>query len=70
MRVDVETRGEFTRGETVKANLIWLGREQRSAPAITAEIESVVELKPNARVCLASGADRCVELFIARLKGK
>jgi hypothetical protein len=27
-------------------------------------------LKPNARVCLASNADRFLQLFISRIKGK
>jgi purine nucleosidase len=68
MRVDVETRGEFTRGETV-ANRMG-SNENNVLHRDHYEIEGVVELKPNARVCLASDADRFVELFIARLKGK
>jgi len=34
------------------------------------EIEGVIDLKPNARVCLASDADRFLQLFISRIKGK
>ena len=34
------------------------------------EIEGAIQLTINARVCLASDADRFVELFITRLKGK
>jgi purine nucleosidase len=68
MRVDVETRGEFTRGETV-ANRMG-SNENNVLHGDHYEIEGVVELKPNARVCLASDADRFVELFITRLKGK
>jgi hypothetical protein len=34
------------------------------------EIDGVIALKPNARVCLASDADRFLRLFISRIKGK
>jgi hypothetical protein len=34
------------------------------------EIEGVVDLKPNAKVCLASDADRFLQLFVTRIKGK
>jgi hypothetical protein len=34
------------------------------------EIEGAIDLKPNARVCLASDADRFLQLFISRIKGK
>jgi inosine-uridine nucleoside N-ribohydrolase len=68
MHVDVETKGEFTRGETVanrmgsNVNNVLHGDHY--------EIEGVVELKPNARVCLASNADRFLNLFISRVRGK
>ena len=68
MHVDVETRGELTRGETV-ANRMG-SNENNVLHGDHYEIEGVTELKPNARVCLASDADRFVELFITRLKGK
>jgi inosine-uridine nucleoside N-ribohydrolase len=68
MHVDVETRGEFTRGETV-ANRMG-SNENNVLHGDHYEIEGVIELKPNARVCLASDADRFVQLFISRIKGK
>jgi inosine-uridine nucleoside N-ribohydrolase len=68
MHVDVETRGEFTRGETVANRM---GSDEKNVlHGDHYEIEGVIELKPNARVCLASNADRFLQLFISRLKGK
>lgn len=68
MHVDVETKGEFTRGETV-ANRMG-SNENNVLHGDHYEIEGVVELKPNARVCLASDAERFLDLFVSRLKGK
>jgi inosine-uridine nucleoside N-ribohydrolase len=68
MHVDVETKGEFTRGETV-ANRMG-SNENNVLHGDHYEIEGVIPLRPNARVCLASDADRFLTLFINRLKGK
>src|SRR6201984_440069 len=68
MHVDVETKGEFTRGETV-ANRMG-SKENNVLHGDHYEIEGVVDLKPNAKVCLASDADRFLQLFISRIKGK
>lgn len=68
MHVDVETKGEFTRGETV-ANRMG-SNENNVLHGDHYEIEGVIELKPNARVCLASDADRFLKLFTTRIKGK
>ena len=68
MHVDVETKGEFTRGETV-ANRMG-SNENNVLHGDHYEIEGVVDLKPNARVCMASDADRFLRLFISRIKGK
>jgi inosine-uridine nucleoside N-ribohydrolase len=68
MHVDVETKGEFTRGETV-ANRMG-SNENNVLRGDHYEIEGVTYLKPNARVCLASDADRFLQLFVSRLKGK
>jgi inosine-uridine nucleoside N-ribohydrolase len=68
MHVDVETKGEFTRGETV-ANRMG-SNENNVLHGDHYEIEGVIDLKPNARVCLASDADRFLKLFISRIKGK
>jgi inosine-uridine nucleoside N-ribohydrolase len=68
MHVDVETRGEFTRGETV-ANRMG-SNENNVLHGDHYEIDGVIVLKANARVCLASDADRFLHLFISRIKGK
>jgi inosine-uridine nucleoside N-ribohydrolase len=68
MHVDVETKGEFTRGETV-ANRMG-SNENNVLHGDHYEIEGVIELKPNARVAVASDADKFVQLFINRIKGK
>ncbi len=68
MHVDVETKGEFTRGETV-ANRMG-SYEKNVLHGDHYEIEGVVELKANARVCLASDAARFLQVFVGRLNGK
>jgi len=68
IHVDVETKGEFTRGETV-ANRMG-SNENNVLHGDHYEIEGVIELKPNARVCLASDAERFLQLFVDRVKGK
>jgi inosine-uridine nucleoside N-ribohydrolase len=67
MHVDVETRGEFTRGETVANRR---GSDENNVlHGDHYEIEGVIALKPNARVCVASDGDRFVRLFVARITG-
>ena len=68
MHVDVETKGEFTRGETV-ANRMG-SNEDNVLHGDHYEIDGVTALKPNARVCVASDADKFLQLFIGRIKGK
>jgi inosine-uridine nucleoside N-ribohydrolase len=68
MHVDVETKGEFTRGETV-ANRMG-SNENNVLHGDHYEIEGVIELKPNARVCMASDADRFLQMFVSRIRGK
>ena len=68
MHVDVETKGEFTRGETVANRM---GSDENNVlHGDHYEIDGVIELKPNVRVCLASDADRFLKLFVSRIKGK
>ncbi len=67
MHVDVETKGEFTRGETV-ANRHG-SNENNVLHGDHYEIEGVVPLKPNARVCLASDSDRFLRLLVNRITG-
>jgi inosine-uridine nucleoside N-ribohydrolase len=68
MHVDVETKGEFTRGETVANRMGY--DEQNVLHGDHYEIDGLVPLRPNARVCTNSDADRFVQLFIKRIKGK
>jgi inosine-uridine nucleoside N-ribohydrolase len=68
MHVDVETRGEFTRGETVANRMGY--NEHNMLHGDHYEIEGLTELKPNARVATASDAERFLDLFISRIKGK
>jgi inosine-uridine nucleoside N-ribohydrolase len=65
MHVDVETKGEFTRGETVANRR---GSDEKNVlHGDHYEIEGVIPLKPNARVCVAADADRFVRLFVDRI---
>jgi inosine-uridine nucleoside N-ribohydrolase len=68
MHVDVETRGEFTRGETV-ANRTGYD-ENNVLHGDHYEIDGLIPLKPNARVCLAADRDRFMQLFLNRIQGK
>jgi inosine-uridine nucleoside N-ribohydrolase len=67
MHVDVETKGEFTRGETVANRMGY--DEDNVLHGDHYEIEGLVALKPNARVCVASDADRFLRLFVDRITG-
>jgi inosine-uridine nucleoside N-ribohydrolase len=67
MHVDVETRGEFTRGETVANRMGY--DENNVLHGDHYEIDGLVPLQPNARVCVASDGDRFVRLFVARISG-
>ena len=68
MHVDVELKGEFTRGETVGNRM---GSDENNVlHGDHFEIDGVTPLKPNARVCTASDADRFLNLFTSRLRGK
>jgi inosine-uridine nucleoside N-ribohydrolase len=64
----VETKGEFTRGETVANRMGY--DENNVLHGDHYEIEGLAPLKPNARVCVASDSDRFVRLFVARITGK
>jgi inosine-uridine nucleoside N-ribohydrolase len=68
MRIDVETRGEFTRGETV-AN-----REGYNEHYILAgdhyTIDRLEKLSPNSKVCVEVKPERFLEMFVSRIKGK
>jgi inosine-uridine nucleoside N-ribohydrolase len=68
MRVDVETRGEFTRGETVANRRGAV--EHNVLHGDHYVIEGVSKVDPNANVCVDVDADRFLQLFVARIRGK
>jgi purine nucleosidase len=68
MHVDVETRGEFTRGETVGNR--HGGVERNVLHGDRYVIEGVDPVKPNANVCVDVDADRLLQLFVSRIRGK
>ena len=66
--VDVETKGEFTRGETVANRM---GENERNVlHGDHYEIEGYDKVPLNARVCVASDSERFMQLFISRIRGK
>lgn len=68
MHVDVETRGEFTRGETVANRHNEIERNVPHDGRLW--IEGVDKVKPNAEVCTGVDSDRFIRLLISRLRGK
>jgi len=68
MHVDVETRGEFTRGETV-ANRMG-SYENNVLHGDHYEIDGIVPVPNNTRVAMTSDAERFLQLFISRVKNK
>lgn len=68
MHVDVETKGEFTRGETVGNRMG--SNENNVLHGDHYEIDGMIELKPNAKVVISSDAPKFLNLFVTRIKGK
>jgi inosine-uridine nucleoside N-ribohydrolase len=68
MRVDVETRGEFSRGETVANRANEVERNVLRGDRYT--IEGVDKVQPNAQVCTRVDSERFMQLLISRLQGK
>jgi len=68
LHVDVETRGEFTRGETVANRRGAVERNLLHGDRYI--IEGVDEVKPNAKVCTDVDADRFLQMFVSRIQGK
>jgi inosine-uridine nucleoside N-ribohydrolase len=68
MHVDVETRGEFTRGETVANRRNEVERNVLLGDRYI--IEGVDKVQPNAKVCVEVQADRFLQLFVSRIQGK
>jgi len=68
MRVDVETRGEFTRGETVANRDGYNEHYVLQGDHYT--IDQLEKLSPNSRVCVEVRPDRFLDLFVSRIRGK
>ncbi len=68
MHVDVETRGEFARGETVANRHGFVERNVLHGDRYI--IEGVDKVEPNAKVCTEVEADRFLQLFVSRIRGK
>jgi inosine-uridine nucleoside N-ribohydrolase len=68
MHVEVETRGEFTRGETVANRHGMVERNVLHGDHYV--IEGVDRVTPNAKVCVEVDADRFLRLFVSRIQGK
>jgi purine nucleosidase len=68
MHVDVETRGEFTRGETVANRRGAVERNVLHGERYV--IEGIDKVEPNAKVCTAVQAERFLQLFVSRIQGK
>ena len=68
MHVDVETRGEFTRGETVANRRGYVERNVLHGDRYV--IEGADKVEPNAKVCTDVEAERFLQLFISRIRGK
>jgi inosine-uridine nucleoside N-ribohydrolase len=68
MRVDIETRGEFTRGETVASRHNSFDRRvERADRFVIVGLETV---QPNVHVAIQSDVVRFNQLLLARLKEK
>ena len=68
MHVDVETRGEFTRGETVANRQGYVERNVLRGDRYV--IEGIDKVEPNAKVCTEVDANRFLEMFVSRIRGK
>jgi purine nucleosidase len=68
MHVDVETRGDFSRGETVanRRNAV----ERNVLHGDRYIVEGLDKVEPNAKVCVDVDADRFLQLFVSRIRGK
>jgi len=68
MHVDVETRGEFTRGETVANRQGYIERNVLHGDHNV--IEGLDKVPANAKVCTGVDANRFLEMYVERIKGK
>jgi purine nucleosidase len=72
MHVDVETRGEFTRGETVANRRGAIERNvlHHFPDGDRYVIEGLDKVEPNAKVCTEVNAEKFLQMFISRIQGK
>ncbi|HME12373.1 MAG TPA: nucleoside hydrolase [Candidatus Acidoferrum sp.] len=72
MHVDVETRGEFTRGETVanRRNEVERNVLHHFSEGDRYIIEGVDQVTPNAKVCIDVRAEEFLQLFVSRIQGR
>jgi purine nucleosidase len=72
MHVDVETRGEFTRGETVANRRGAIERNvlHHFPDGDRYVIDGIDKVEPNAKVCTGVDADKFLNLFVSRIQGK
>jgi len=72
MHVDVETRGEFTRGETVANRRGEIERNvlHHFPDGDRYVIEGVDKVEPNAKVCTEVNAEKFLQMFVSRIQGK
>jgi purine nucleosidase len=68
MRVDVETRGEHTRGETVASRYNSSDRKVRHGNRYI--IDGIEKVQPTVHVAVESDARRFIQLFASRVAGK
>jgi len=68
MQVEVETRGDFTRGETVANRRGYIERNVLHGDHYV--IEGLDPVAPNVKVCVDVDADRFLQLFVSRIQGK
>jgi len=68
MHIDVETRGQYTRGETVPNRN--LENEKNVLHGDHYEIEGYDKLPVNAKVAVSSNAPRFLSMFVSRVSGK
>jgi inosine-uridine nucleoside N-ribohydrolase len=72
MHVDIETRGEFTRGQTVanRRNAIEKNVLHHFPDGDRYIVEGPQKVEPNAKVCTEVNAERFLDLFVSRIQGK
>lgn len=68
MRIDVETRGEFTRGQTVGNRYGYVERNELEGDRL--KMTGLDRVEPNAHVAVESEAERFLSFFIDRIAGR